>query len=185
VLGWLRQSRPAGPREGRRRRLLDRRGLGGEEETSGEDAWAADAPVLAGLAAASVQGIDALGRRRGARTRRLGGPPEAIDPAIRGRCHARSNGFDLHAGLRVPAGQRARLEAVCRYALRPPVAGERLGMTGDGRVRLQLRRRRSDGTTHLEWEAVDYLGRLAVLVPPPRINLLLYHGVLAPRAAWR
>ncbi len=24
-----------------------------------------------------------------------------------------------------------------------------------------------------------------MLVPPPRVNLLLYHGVLAPRAAWR
>jgi hypothetical protein len=28
-------------------------------------------------------------------------------------------------------------------------------------------------------------GRLAVLVPWPRINLILYRGVLAPRAAWR
>jgi hypothetical protein len=32
---------------------------------------------------------------------------------------------------------------------------------------------------------VEFLGRLAVLVPRPRINLILYHGVLAPRAAWR
>ena len=27
--------------------------------------------------------------------------------------------------------------------------------------------------------------RLAALVPPPRKNQVLYHGVLAPRAAWR
>ncbi|OFV89694.1 MAG: hypothetical protein A3H95_14420 [Acidobacteria bacterium RIFCSPLOWO2_02_FULL_64_15] len=85
----------------------------------------------------------------------------------------------------VPAGQRARLEAVCRYALRPPVARERLSVTVDGRVRLQLRHRWADGTTHLEWDPLDFLGRLAVLVPRPRINLILYHGVLAPRAAWR
>ena len=32
---------------------------------------------------------------------------------------------------------------------------------------------------------VEFLGRLAVLVPRPRINLILYHGVLGPRAAWR
>jgi hypothetical protein len=32
---------------------------------------------------------------------------------------------------------------------------------------------------------VEFLGRLAVLVPRPRINLMLYHGVLGPRAAWR
>ena len=29
------------------------------------------------------------------------------------------------------------------------------------------------------------LERLAALVPPPRRPLLVYHGVLAPRAAWR
>ena len=29
------------------------------------------------------------------------------------------------------------------------------------------------------------MARLAVLVPRPRVNLVLYHGVLAPRAAWR
>ncbi len=31
----------------------------------------------------------------------------------------------------------------------------------------------------------EFLERLAVLVPRPRINLVLYHGVLAPRAGWR
>jgi hypothetical protein len=35
------------------------------------------------------------------------------------------------------------------------------------------------------FDPVEFLGRLAVLVPGPRINLILYHGVLAPRAAWR
>ena len=117
--------------------MLDRRGLGDSDDASGEDAWADEAPVLAGLAAASVQGIVALGHRRGARVRRLGEPPETIEAPTPGRCHARSNGFDLHAGLVVPAGQRERLEGVCRYALRPPVACERLRVTGDGRVRLQ------------------------------------------------
>ena len=37
-------------------------------------------------------------------------------------CHARWEGFDLHAGVRIPAGHRDRLEQVCRYALRPPVS---------------------------------------------------------------
>lgn len=35
------------------------------------------------------------------------------------------------------------------------------------------------------FDPVEFLGRLAVLVPRPRINLILYHGVLGPRAAWR
>jgi len=37
----------------------------------------------------------------------------------------------------------------------------------------------------LVFEPTAFLERLAVLVPRPRINLMLYHGVLAPRAAWR
>ena len=58
-------------------------------------------------------------------------------------------------------------------------------MTGAGQVLLQFRQPWRDGTTHLVFDPVEFLGRLAVLVPRPRINLILYHGVLAPRAAWR
>ena len=100
-------------------------------------------------------------------------------------CHARWEGFDLHAGVRIPAGHRDRLEQVCRYALRPPVAGDHLHLTAAGDVALQLRRPWDDGTTHLVFAPVAFLARLAVLVPRPRVHLVLYHGVLAPRAAWR
>jgi len=42
--------------------LLDRRGLGkGDDDRSASDAWAHEAPVLAGLAAAFVQGTVGLG----------------------------------------------------------------------------------------------------------------------------
>ena len=62
--------------------------------------------------------------------------------------------------------------------LRPQVAGERLSVTGDGQVLLrQLRRRWANGTTHLRFDPDELLGRLAVFVPRPRINLLLYDGV--------
>jgi hypothetical protein len=172
--------------EPRIKRLLDRRGLGeGDEQDTGSDAWANEAPVLAGLAAASVQGTVALGPHRGARLRRLGDAPESVEASAPEGCHVRANGFDLHAGLVIRAGQRDRLERVCRYALRPPVAGDRVRMTGDGQVVLQLRHRWADGTTHVVFDPVEFLGRLAVLVPRPRVNLVLYHGVLAPRAAWR
>jgi hypothetical protein len=158
-------------------RLLDRRGLGDRDGDGGApDAWAEEAPVLAGLAAASVQGTVALGRKRGTRVQRLGEPPEEGEAPALGGCHAHSRGFDLHAGLVVPAGQRERLERVCRYALRPPVARERLSLTGGGQVLLQIRQPWRDGTTHLVFDPVEFLGRLAVLVPRPRINLILYHG---------
>jgi len=52
-------------------------------------------------------------------------------------------------------------------------------------VRGQLKRAWSDGTTHLLFEAVEFLEKLAALTPRPAINLILYHGVLAPYARWR
>ena len=37
-----------------------------------------------------------------------------------------------------------------------------------------------DGTMHIVREPLDLLARLAALVPPPRMHLTKYHGVLAP-----
>jgi len=61
-------------------------------------------------------------------------------------CHAHVAGFDLHAGVAVPAGYRERLEHLCRYVLRPPIAQDALTIGPDGRVRLSLRRLWRDGT---------------------------------------
>jgi hypothetical protein len=124
----------------------------------------------------------------------------ALAPQCLGPCHARRNGFDLHAGVIVPPRDRARLERLCRYALppqragkralgapalRPPIAQERLHRTPEGQVILDLRHRWADGTTYLVFEPQALLERLASLTPRPRINLLLYYGVLGARSAWR
>jgi len=69
--------------------------------------------------------------------------------------------------------------------LRPPLAQERLRLTSDGHVVVTLKSRWRDGTTHLRFEPVDFLGKLAALIPRPRVNLLIYSGVLAPHARWR
>ena len=119
------------------------------------------------------------------RVRRCGDPPENVATATPGPCHAHAAGFDLHAGLLVRDGQRNRLERVCRYALRPPLAQERLHQTREGEIWLTLRHRWAEGTTHLRFDPLELLERLAVLTPRPRVNLILYYGVLAPRAAWR
>ncbi|MEQ1896687.1 MAG: transposase [Vicinamibacterales bacterium] len=119
-------------------RLLARRGLA-EDDRDWPDAFAEATPLLAGLAAASVQGVVALGRRPGTHPGRRGAAPECPTERGRGACHARWQGFDLHAGLLVPAGDRDRLERVCRYTLRPPVTDERLHVGADGQVVLQLR----------------------------------------------
>ena len=38
---------------------------------------------------------------------------------------------------------------------------------------------------HLVFTPMELLERLVPLVPRPRINLVIYHGVLAPNAPWR
>jgi len=170
------------------RARLGRQGLD-EDVGEGRDPVAEAAPGLAGLAGASVQGVLGLGGVPGRRPQRLGeagvgGPDRAPPGADADTPQARWEGFDLHAGVAVP-GHRARLERLCRYVLRPPVTGDRLSVAADGRVVLGLRHPWTDGTTHLAFEPTAFLERLAVLVPRPRINLLLYYGVLAPHAAWR
>jgi hypothetical protein len=67
----------------------------------------------------------------------------------------------------------------------PPLAEDRLRRLADGRVRLALERAWSDGTTHLLFEPLEFLEKMAALTPRPESNLVLYHGVLAPHARWR
>jgi hypothetical protein len=46
-------------------------------------------------------------------------------------------------------------------------------VTAAGQVRLALRQPWADGTTHVVFDPVEFLGRLAVLVPRPRVDLTL------------
>jgi hypothetical protein len=83
----------------------------------------------------------------------------------------------------VTANDRAGLERLCRYVLRPPFAQAR--QRGDGRVGLELKRAWHDGTRELVFEPLEFLERLAAMTPRPETNLLICHGLLAPRARWR
>lgn len=99
--------------------------------------------------------------------------------------HAHDEGFDLHADVALVAADREGLEKLLRYGARPAIAGERLHLLPDGRVRLQLKRRYHDGTTHLVFQPLAFMERLAALVPRPHKNLIIYSGVLAPNAKLR
>ena len=103
----------------------------------------------------------------------------------RGPRQAHPEGFDLHANVWVSANDRAGLERLCRYVLRPPFAQERLRRRSDGRVALELKRAWHDRTRELVFEPLEFLERLAAMTPRPETNLLICHGVLAPHARWR
>jgi len=98
---------------------------------------------------------------------------------------ARDEGFDLHAGVVVPKKQRKLLEHLCRYLTRPALSHDRITLTENSRVRIQLKTPWQDGTTHLTLDPLAFCARLSALIPRPRKNLLVYHGVLAPNARLR
>jgi len=122
----------------------------------------------------------------------VGSEPALLSPTESLLC-AEAEGYNVHAHVRIGEGDRPGLERLCRYLLRPPIATERLHSssaaarheTADGQVVYELKRPWSDGTTHLVFEPLEFLGRLCALVPPARAHLVLYHGVLAAHANWR
>jgi hypothetical protein len=94
-------------------------------------------------------------------------------------------GFSLHAGVAARADERNKLERLCRYISRPAIAEKRLSLTPNGNVRYQLKTPYRDGTTHVIFEPLDFIARLAALVPKPRVNLTRFHGVFSPNSKHR
>ena len=54
---------------------------------------------------------------------------------------------------------------LCRYITRPAIANERLKRNRAGQVVLQLKSPYKDGTTHIVMEPLEFMERLAALVP--------------------
>ena len=93
--------------------------------------------------------------------------------------------FSLHAGVAARANQRDKLERLCRYITRAAVSEKRLSLTNQSQVRYELKTPYRDGTTHVIFEPVDFIAKLATLVPKPRVNLTRFHGVFAPNSKHR
>jgi hypothetical protein len=169
-------------------RRFERKGI-----TMEEDPLAADEPLMAMLGAASIRSRIATGPEAGDPWRRLGDRVEpgeeeedGVEPGARvpPRC-VRQGGMSLHADVAVPEHDRRRLERLCRYVARPPLALDRLEAMADGRLAYRLKTPWRDGTTHVVMERRELLERLAPLIPPPRAHQVRYHGILAPCASGR
>ena len=96
-----------------------------------------------------------------------------------------AHGFSLHSGTRCDADQRKELERLCRYITRPAIANERLKRNAAGQVVLQLKSAYKDGSTQVVMSPLEFMQRLAALVPRPRLHLIRFQGVLAPHAKLR
>jgi hypothetical protein len=94
-------------------------------------------------------------------------------------------GFSLHAGVFANADEPEKLERLCRNISRPAISEQRLSMTDHGKIRYELKTPYRDGTTHIYFNPIDFIGKLAALIPPPRLNLTRFFGVFVPNSNLR
>ncbi len=96
------------------------------------------------------------------------------------------DGFNLHAGVRIEAGDDLGRERLCRYGARPPLSLERLRRLPGGRVSYRLKYvDRGRRGKHRVMTGLEFMARLAAMIAPPRYPLTRFAGVLAPRSKWR
>jgi hypothetical protein len=166
-------------------RALKKRGYCVEKNPeSNESEDAGDEPELSLTdlcQGASVQNRIALGERAGQRVRKLGSFGTSGEPVLQEgtRC-ASLGGFSLHANTAVESGERDRLEKLCRYIARPPIAEMRLYECSDGGIGYRFKKEWSDGTQAVYFTPLEFIEKLVALIPPPRLHMTRFHGVLGP-----
>jgi hypothetical protein len=98
---------------------------------------------------------------------------------------AKAHGFSLHAGVACNPAERDMLERLARYISRPALCEHRLSVTANGDLRYCMKTPWKNGTTHVVLSPLDFMSRLAALVPRPRAHLVRFHGLFAPNARER
>ena len=162
-------------------RVLERHGRSLEGIDDAQDSLALEQAVLASCYAASAGDLQLLGAEPGERTRKLARPVR-LRETTPSEALAEVGGVNVHAKVVIDGRDRPRLERLCRYIARPPLAQDRLELHHDGRLRYTFKRAWKDGTHAVLLDPLDLIARLCTLVPPPRVHMLRYHGVLAANA---
>jgi Putative transposase/Transposase zinc-binding domain len=152
-------------------------------------------PGLFACHQAAAQGLSISGERAGLPALRLvigqglasegRLPPERPTADHSTQPVAEALGISVYAKQLVDGRDRRQLERLCRYITRPPLALERLSRRADGRLELELKSVWKDGTRAVVLEPHDLLVRLCAAVPPPRLHLLRYFGILSSHHALR
>lgn len=93
---------------------------------------------------------------------------------------ANNSGYSLNARVWIAYNKRKKLEQVIRYMARGPIAQDRMTETNTGQILYKLKTPWRNGVTHFSYSGLDFIARLVALIPPPRMNMIRYHGVFAP-----
>ena len=168
-------------------RLLEREGYLERDSEEGSlllDGF--DDDVINELQGSSITYRIAVGSQRGKKVftlKTLPGTDETDETS--GQTLAKGGGFSLHAGVSAKAHERAKVERLCRYIARPAISRHRLELLPDGNISYELKTPYKNGTTHVIFEPLDFIARLAALIPKPRFHLTRFHGVFAPNSKHR
>jgi hypothetical protein len=147
------------------------------------DALAEREPLLAKCYAASISSLTAIGINSGKPLLRLISPELIKENQKDGRTIM---GFNLHASKAIEADDREGLERTLRYMGRPPLAKDRLNQAPDGEhLILTLKSPWKDGTQKILLTPFELIERLVAIIPPPRKNLVRYHGFFGPNSHLR
>ncbi len=163
-------------------RLLERQGLLVRDAAS--EYLDFEPEAFEQLIGASIHYRIAIGPNSGKKALTLRTIPAQPEP-FASTLLAKQPGFSLHAATVCEANQRDKLEKLCRYITRPAIANERLSTHARGQVVYKFKQPFRDGTTHVVLDPLDFIARLAALVPRPRLNLTRFHGVFAPNSNQR
>ena len=135
----------------------------------------------------SIDGKIAFGPNAGKYVTRVGsgfGFGEETPLAKGKRCYS-INGFSLHANTATNTHQRDKLRKIISYSARGPISNKRLSQTEDGKIKLELKTRWADGTTHLLFTPEEFIEKLVALIPPPKTHLVRWAGCFAPNSPYR
>lgn len=139
-----------------------------------------DENALGDVSAFSIGHKAGFGDRKGQGLRRYGTKRIEVDLEDNDPFSANVGGFSLNARVWVTGKDRGKLERIIRYMARGPIATERLSESFPNGLIYRLKTPWRDGTTHVSFSHLDFIGRLVALIPAAKMNLVRYHGVFAP-----
>ena len=107
-------------------------------------------------------------------------PAHVLPPSMQHCSHTQftTQSFGIDGKRRESRQDTLKQKAIDDLGMRPAVAEKRLSLTPNGNVCYQLKTPYSDGTTHVIFEPLDSIARLAALVPKPRatghVSMMFY-----------
>ena len=152
-------------------KLLEKRGWLIKDETDQEFLSIESHEAIESIHGSSITYRIAFGKYRGQRALTLQTVPR-VSPD--NKFLAKASGFSFHAGVACKSDEQKKRERICRYISRPSLSEDRLSLNARGQVVYKLKKAYDNGTSHIILDPLDFLSRLASLVPTCQFNQIFW-----------